>query len=69
MDGEDRYPLAALSEEFYTLRGVTAPSLFQWFLSLETVTVLPFKEEAAPSELRWYKIIPVPLLFHHPSAW
>lgn len=40
-----------LSGEFYTLRGVIAPSLFQWFLSLETVTVLPFKEKAAPSEV------------------
>lgn len=46
-----------------------APGLFQWFPSLETVTVLPFTEKAAPPELRWYKITPVPLLLlPHPSA-
>jgi len=39
--GADRRALAALSAEFYTLRGMIAPSLFQWFLSLEMVTVLP----------------------------
>lgn len=59
-----------LSGEFYTPRGVTtAPGLFPWFPSLETVTVLPFTEKAAPPEPRRHKIIPVPLLLlPHPSA-
>lgn len=56
---EDRYALAALYGDFYTWRGLIASSLFQWFLSLDTVTFLSFEEKVAPPELRWYKIIPV----------
>lgn len=62
---EDRYALAALYGDFYTQRGLIASSLFQRFLSLETVTFLSFEEKVASPELRWYKIIPV-LLFSFP---
>lgn len=47
---EDRYALAALYGDFYTLRGLVASSLFQWFLSLETVIFRSFEEEVAPPE-------------------